>query len=124
MKSWIMTVWLANHDKSEWPDLPICQSDDACHVTETEIHPSKDVIEKMCSDEFFAKHKYKYVKQTSGATGGEEDDSEVKENLDRSPVYHDKMYMSVERSHKRLAVNQVPKKPDDNEAGYPLSSVL
>ena len=133
MKSWLMTFWLANHDKSEWPDLSICQSEDACHVTDTRTHPSKDVIEKMCSDEFFAKHKYKYVEETFGATGGEEYDyyycpriliegrnSDANENLDQSPMYLDaySSHMPVEKDQTSLEVKQVPKKPDDNEAGY------
>lgn len=61
MTSWIMTSWLQSHDKSEWPDLSICQTDDACHVTDMKSHPSKEEIENMCPDEFFAKHKYTYV---------------------------------------------------------------
>ena len=61
MKSWIMGSWLQSHDESEWPDLSICQTDDACHVTDMKSHPSKEEIENMCPDEFFAKHKYTYV---------------------------------------------------------------
>ena len=56
-----MSHWLKSHAESEWPDLSICQTEDACHVTDMESHPSEEVIEKMCSDQFFTKHKYKYV---------------------------------------------------------------
>ena len=139
MKSWIMTFWLENHDKSEWPDLTICQTEDACHVTDTKNHPSKDVIEKMCSDEFFAKHKYKYVDHPSVTVKDDEDyayaycpkagNSAANESLDVSSEYQ-AAYSSpnpVERdtyTHTDIlddtyvAMNQEPKEPDDNESGY------
>ena len=139
MKSWIMTFWLENHDKSEWPDLTICQTEDACHVTDTKNHPSKDVIEKMCSDEFFAKHKYKYVDHPSVTVKDDEDyayaycpkagNSAANESLDVSSEYQ-AAYSSpnpVERdtyTHTNIlddtyvAMNQEPKEPDDNESGY------
>ena len=56
-----MTFWLKRHDKSKWPDLNICQAEDACHVTDMKSHPSKKVIKMMCPDGFFEKHKYTYV---------------------------------------------------------------
>ena len=65
MKSWIMRSWLQSHDESKWPDLSICQTEDACHVTDLKSHPSKEEIENMCPDEFFAKHKYTYVDNDS-----------------------------------------------------------
>ena len=65
MMSWIMKLWRQNHPESEWPDLSICQPEDACHVTTTEKHPSKENIEKMCSEDFFVKHHYKYVGTSS-----------------------------------------------------------
>ena len=61
MKSWLMQLWLQNHDKSEWPDLSICQTGNACHVADEKKHPDKESIEKMCSEGFFAKHNYIYV---------------------------------------------------------------
>ncbi|KAL9950624.1 hypothetical protein ACROYT_G043149 [Oculina patagonica] len=61
MKSWMMTLWLNNHEKREWPELPIFQPEDACHVTRAEEHPSKEVIETMCSEGFFTHHKYRYI---------------------------------------------------------------
>ena len=61
MTSWIMELWMRNHDQSEWPELSIRQSDDACHVTDAKDHPPKEEIEKMCSEGFFLKHHYKYV---------------------------------------------------------------
>ena len=126
MKSWIMTLWLANHDQSEWPDLSICQTEDACHVTDTKKHPSKDVIEKMCTDEFFAKHKYKYVKITSDTVGDEENDYDYSccpkaGNSEANEISYQVAYsshMSGEGDHKRLAMNQAPKEPDDNGTGY------
>ena len=126
MKSWIMTLWLANHDQNEWPDLSICQTEDACHVTDTKKHPSKDGIEKMCSDEFFTKHNYKYVEITSGTVGGDENDYEYSccpkaGNSEANEISYQVAYsshMSGEGDHKRLAMNQAPKEPDDNGAGY------
>ncbi|KAJ7356110.1 ptk6 protein tyrosine kinase [Desmophyllum pertusum] len=70
MKSWIMTLWLRNQHKSEWPDLSISQTEGACHVTDAEQHPKKEVVEKMCSEEFFGKHNYKYIDITSDIAGG------------------------------------------------------
>ena len=61
MQSWMMQLWLNNHDEREWPDQPIYQPEDACHVTGAEEHPSKEDIEKMCSESFFTQHKYLYV---------------------------------------------------------------
>ena len=80
MKSWIMTVWLRNHDKSEWKDLSICQTEDACHVTDTKQHPKKEVIMTMCSEAFFGKHEYTYM----DALGTKVGTSEVNGNLDSS----------------------------------------
>ena len=61
MESWMMQMWLKNHDESDWPDLSICQPNDACHVLDVAKHPSKQNIERMCSEDFFAKHSYRYV---------------------------------------------------------------
>lgn len=61
MLSWIMTLWLNRHEKSEWPVLPVSQPEDAIHVTNSEEHPSREDIEKMCSQGFFTHHKYLYV---------------------------------------------------------------
>ena len=60
MESWLMQLWLRNHDESVWPDLSICQPSDACHVLDAAKHPSKKNIEQMCSDDFFAEHRYRY----------------------------------------------------------------
>ena len=68
MLSWIMTLWLNKHEKSNWPVLPIYQPEDACHVTKTEEHPSKEDIEKMCSQGFFTSHKYWYVESVHRTT--------------------------------------------------------
>ena len=57
-----MRYWLESHGESEWPDLTICQTEDACHVTDIKSHPSNEVIEKMCSDEFLTKHTYTYLR--------------------------------------------------------------
>lgn len=76
MQSWMMQLWLNNHDKRDWPDQPIYQPEDACHVTGAEEHPSKEVIEKMCSESFFSQHKYLYVEsiqQRFTSTVDEED---------------------------------------------------
>ena len=112
MKSWIMRSWLERHDESEWPDLTIRQTEDACHVTDMKSKPSKDGIEKMCSDEFFAKHKYKYVDET--IREDEDDDyshcpkirnSEAYESLDINSGY-EAAYIdlnTVERGHKFMA---------------------
>ena len=61
MLSWMMTLWLNKHEKSEWPVLPVSQPDDAIHVTNSEEHPSREDIKKMCSQGFFTRHKYLYV---------------------------------------------------------------
>lgn len=62
MQSWLMKLWLKNHNKpEERPDLSICQPEDAFHVTKEDDHPSRDDITKMCSDGFFTEHEYQYV---------------------------------------------------------------
>ena len=61
MNSWIMRRWLETHKKEEYPDLSITQENDAFHVLPEGGHPSEESIMRMCSSEFFSKHKYKYV---------------------------------------------------------------
>ena len=122
-----MKSWLESHDENEWPDLSICQTEDACHVTDMKSHPSKEVIEKMCSDEFFTKHKYKYVDVPSVTIRDAEEDDysccpkvgnpEANECLDISSNY-DITPNPVERDHKLTAIYQDPKEPDGNESGY------
>ena len=58
MKSWMMQLWLQNHSESERPDLSIFQ--DGAHVFNEDRHPSKHDIERMCSEDYFAKHNYRY----------------------------------------------------------------
>jgi len=65
MKSWIMQLWLKNHHESEWPDLSICQPDDAGHVLDAAEHPSWENIERICSEDFFTKHHYNYLFENS-----------------------------------------------------------
>ena len=72
----MMKLWLNNHDESEWPDLPVYQSEGACHVTGAEEHPSKEVIEKMCSESFFTHHKYLYVESTQRRVAGTVDEEQ------------------------------------------------
>jgi len=61
MKSWMMSLWLKNHEKSEWPDLSISQPEDACHVSIRDENHFERAIEEMCSEGFFTVHGYKYV---------------------------------------------------------------
>ena len=135
MKSWIMTLWLRNHNKSEWPDLSISQTEGACHVTDAEQHPKKEVVETMCSDDFFGKHNYKYIDTSSDITGdvefGEDElyayssypkagNSEVNENLDSSSEY-EIAYIScneVGKDNKPMTRNAALWEPGDNEYGY------
>ena len=94
IKSWIMQVWLRSHDKREWPDLSIRQPDDACHVLDTDKHPDKHNIDRMCSEGFFAKHSYRYVHKLD-AEGDDEtysscmsrESSERKKSSSGSPEY-------------------------------------
>ena len=89
-----MQVWLRSHDKRAWPDLSICQPDDACHVLDTEKHPDKHNIERMCSEGFFANYGYRYVHK-SGAESDDEtysscllrESSETKRSPSGSPQY-------------------------------------
>ena len=122
MKSWIMKLWLTKHDESEWPDLSICQPQDACHVTDSEHHPSKEVIEKMCSEDFFAKHEYKYVASTFGIAGDDDNCPKVggmsdkTVHLDGSSEYQTPY--TVEENRKLVTMLEAQKIPDDNESGY------
>ena len=89
-----MQAWLRSHDEREWPDLSICQPDDACHLLDTEKHPDKHNVERMCSEGFFAKHGYRYVHK-SGAESDDEtysscllrESSETKKGSSGSPEY-------------------------------------
>ena len=51
MQSWLMEL-LFYREYVEWPDLSICQSEDACHVRKGSGRPRRKDIEKMCSDGF------------------------------------------------------------------------
>ncbi|XP_068675220.1 uncharacterized protein [Montipora foliosa] len=64
MKSWIMQLWLRTHNEEEWPDLSVSQGIDVPHVLGEDSHPSEGNIEKMCSEEFYAQHRYKYVERS------------------------------------------------------------
>ena len=66
MKSWIMELWLQNHEKREWPDLSICQQN-ALHVTDAKRHYTTKDIQSMCSVSFFERHNYKYVEKASAS---------------------------------------------------------
>ena len=61
MKSWMMSLWLKNHEKIHWPDLSISQSEDACHVSIRDEDHFEKTIEEMCSEGFFTVHGYRYV---------------------------------------------------------------
>ena len=61
MKSWMMSLWLKNHEKSKWPDLSISQPEDACHVSMRDENHFEKAIEEMCSEGFFTAHGYRYV---------------------------------------------------------------
>ena len=61
MQSWLMKLWLNHHNEDEWPDLSLCQPEDACHVKKEEDRPCRADIEKMCSDGFFTEHEYQYA---------------------------------------------------------------
>ena len=115
MTSWIMELWMRNHDQSEWPELSIRQSDDACHVTDAKDHPPKEDIEKMCSEGFFLKHYYKYVDPSklnaeeedyhaSCSSGGSLDEYEI---WDSSSGYHEPYSgRSLKRSGVSLASSE------------------
>lgn len=125
MKSWIMKLWLKNHDKSEWPDLSVCQPEDAFHVTSLEQHPSDDVIDKMCSPDFFSEHEYKYVCNTSGLAGGKDDYSKA-DGTSEMPVTNDiSQYpsafiscLTVEETPQLVPVPEPQKAPNNDDAGY------
>ena len=94
MQSWMMTFWLNKHDKREWPELPIYQPDDASHVTRAEEHPSKEVIEAMCSEGFFTRHSYRYIEKVQRSVTDTDDyedpfesyDTPAHQSLQESPL--------------------------------------
>ena len=49
MKSWMMSLWLKNHEKIEWPELSISQPEDACHVSIRDEDHFERTIDEMCS---------------------------------------------------------------------------
>ena len=97
MQSWMMSLWLKRHDKTEWPDLSISQPEDAYHVSIKDEHHSVRAIEEMCSEGFFAEHDYRYV-QSDGAVRVPDDlydDMSVKKcfsNLQDEDWYEDPAY--------------------------------
>ena len=110
MNSWIMKIWLETHDESVWPDLSTHQPPGACHVTCLEQHPTSDMIEKMCSPDFFSEHEYKYVCGKFGMAGGK-----------NFYLKADGTYPAVYSSCIKLKENPevVPQKaPNNNDAGY------
>ena len=129
MKSCIMTRWLANHDRSEWPDLNISQTEDASHVTDNMNGRSKDVV-AMCKNEFFTKHVYNYVDVPSATVKNDYDsddycrqkagNSKANESLVISSDYQAlfKGPNPLERDHTYMAMNQQPEEQDDSYSGY------
>lgn len=81
MKSWMMSLWLKNHEKSEWPDLSISQPEDACHVSIRDKNHFERAIEEMCSEGFFTVHGYKYV-QWDDAKAERVDDCMMYDDVD------------------------------------------
>ena len=67
MTSWMMSLWLKNHEESEWPDLSVSQPEDACHVSMQHENHFERAIEEMCSEGFFTVHGYKYVQGDAAA---------------------------------------------------------
>ena len=51
-QSWLIKLWIQNHNREEWPDLTICQPEDAPHVLKEECRPRREDIEKMCQKGF------------------------------------------------------------------------
>ncbi|XP_022781529.1 uncharacterized protein LOC111322654 isoform X1 [Stylophora pistillata] len=125
MESWIMKLWLQNHDKSKWPDLSIRQPQDACHVTNSDQHPSSDVIEKMCSPDFFSKHEYKYVSRTFFTTSSDDDYSKAYGTSDMQGMRNDLEYQTAcgectteEETPELVPVPKPQKTPNNDESGY------
>ena len=61
-QSWLFDLWLRNHPREEWPNLPIRQPESAWHVIASELHPPKEEMKEMCSKDFFKTHHYSYRK--------------------------------------------------------------
>ena len=97
MKSWMMQLWLQNHSESEWPDLSISQG--GAHVLNEGRHPSKQDIERMCSEDYFAKHNYRYNNSRL---------SEKDKTL-YSSVYANPIYLTVDKtsSNKKMGQNNI-----------------
>ena len=52
-QSWLIKLWLESHNREEWPDLSICQPEDAYHLLKEEYRPRREDIVKMCPKGFF-----------------------------------------------------------------------
>lgn len=108
-----MRFWLESYDESEWLDLSICQIEDVCYVIDMKSYLFKEVIEKMCLDEFFIKYKYKYVDVFLVIIRDDEEDDylcclkvgnfEVNECLDISLNY-DIIFNLVKRDYKLIVI--------------------
>ena len=60
-----MRLWLKNHHRSAWPDMSVCQTEDASHILDAKMHPLDQEIKQMTSEGFFAQHRYYYVDSSS-----------------------------------------------------------
>lgn len=66
MDSWLMSLWKERHEKSEWPDLAITQTENACHIINKDKDCNKDIIEQMCNDGYkLSEHDYRYVQENA-----------------------------------------------------------
>lgn len=75
-QSWLFDLWLRNHPREEWPNLPIRQPKSAWHVIASELHPPKEEMKEMCSKDFFKTHYYSYSKNF-GNTESSKDPSQA-----------------------------------------------
>lgn len=120
MKSWMMSLWLENHEKIEWPDLSISQPEDASHVSIRDGDHFERTIKEMCSEGFFTVHGYKYVQWDATA---ERVPDEVYDDVERKDCSQNSSFVKDEELCEKALTCQ-PRLPDSNafsiDPGYKI----
>ena len=90
-QSWLFDLWLLDHPREEWPNLPLRQPQSAWHVIASDLHPPKEEMTQMCLKDFFKKHHYSYSKDF----GSKESSKDPSQALGNGKFFEDELYEDV-----------------------------